>query len=75
MGELSMKRKVWTSEETERARELLKKYSYATVGKMLHRSKNSVIGQFYREKVMNGYTPDPFSKYTRKKERNIHVDN
>jgi len=70
-----MKRKVWTQNEIELARQLLKKHSYATVGKMLHRSKNSVIGQFYREKVMNGYTPDPVSKYTRKKERNIHVDN
>ena len=66
-----MKRKKWTQEEIERARELLKKHSYATVGKMLHRSKNSVIGQFYREKIMNGYTPDEFSKYTRKKERTI----
>ena len=70
-----MKRKVWTQEEIEKARELLKKHSYSTVGRILHRSKNSVIGQFYREKVMNGYVPDPFSKYTRKKERNIHVDN
>ena len=70
-----MKRKNWTSEEIERARELLKTHSYATVGKMLHRSKNSVIGQFYREKIMNGYTPDPFSKYTRKKEKNIYVNN
>ena len=66
-----MKRKVWTQNEIELARQLLKKHSYATVGKMLHRSKNSVIGQFYREKVMNGYVPDPFSKYTRKKERAI----
>ena len=70
-----MKRKKWTQEEIEKARELLKKHSYSTVGQILHRSKNSVIGQFYREKVMNGYVPDPFSKYTRKKERNIHVDN
>ena len=70
-----MKRKKWTSEEIEKARELLKKHSYSTVGQILHRSKNSVIGQFYREKVMNGYTPDPFSKYTRKKEKDIHVNN
>ena len=70
-----MKKRIWSEEEKEKARELLKKHSYSTVGKMLHRSKNSVLGQFYREKVMNGYTPDPFSKYTRKKERNIHVDN
>jgi hypothetical protein len=32
---------------------------------MLHRSKNSVIGQFYREKVMNGYTPPLDSPYAR----------
>ena len=70
-----MKRKKWTQEEIERAREQLKKHSYATVGKMLHRSKNSVIGQFYREKIMNGYTPPLNSKYTRKKEKNIFVDN
>ena len=69
-----MKRKVWTSEETESARELLKKHSYATVGKILHRSKNSVIGQFYREKILNGYTPPPDSKYTAKKEKNISLD-
>ena len=66
-----MKRKNWTQEEIEKARDLLKIHSYATVGKMLHRSKNSVIGQFYREKVLKGYTPPPESKYTRKKERAI----
>ena len=70
-----MKRKKWTQEEIERARELLKTHSYSTVGQILHRSKNSVIGQFYREKVLKGYKPPPDSKYTTKKERNIHVDN
>ena len=70
-----MKRKTWTENKTELARQLLKTHSYATVGKMLHRSKNSVIGQFYREKVMNGYVPPSDFKYTHKKERNIHVNN
>ena len=69
-----MKRKIWTQEEIERARELLNTHSYATVGKILHRSKNSVIGQFYREKVLKGYTPPPDSKYTAKKEKNIFLD-
>ena len=69
-----MKRKTWTENETELARQLLKKHSYATVGKILHRSKNSVIGQFYREKVLKGYTPPPDSKYTAKKEKNISLD-
>ena len=69
-----MKRKKWTSEEIEKARGLLKKHSYSTVGQILHRSKNSVIGQFYREKILNGYTPPPDSKYTAKKEKNISLD-
>ena len=70
-----MKRKTWTENETELARQLLKTHSYATVGKMLHRSKNSVIGQFYREKVMKGYVPLSNSKYTRKKENDIKTIN
>ena len=69
-----MKTKNWTSEEMEQARELAKTNSYSTVGQILHRSKNSVIGQFYREKVLNGYTPPPDSKYTHKKEKNISLD-
>ena len=60
-----MKRKSWTENEMELARQLLKKHSYSTVGKMLHRSKNSVIGQFYREKIMNGYIPPLDSPYAR----------
>ena len=60
-----MKRKNWTSEEIERARELLKTHSYATVGKILHRSKNSVIGVLYRDKVKSGYIPPLDSKYAR----------
>ena len=60
-----MKRKVWTLEETEKARELLKIHSYATVGKMLHRSKNSVLGVLYRDKIKNGYTPPLDSPYAR----------
>ena len=71
---IKMKRKKWTQEEIEKARELLKKHSYSTVGQILHRSKNSVIGQFYREKVLKGYTPSPNSKYTTKKEKNISLD-
>ena len=70
-----MKRKTWTENETELARQLLKKHSYSTVGQILHRSKNSVIGQFYREKVLKGYTPPPDSKYAHKKEKNIFIDN
>ena len=69
-----MKRKKWAQTEIELARQLLKKHSYSTVGRILHRSKNSVIGQFYREKVLKGYTPPPDSKFTRKKEKNISLD-
>jgi len=69
-----MKRKKWAQTEIELARQLLKKHSYSTVGRILHRSKNSVVGQFYREKVLKGYTPPPDSKFTRKKEKNIFLD-
>ena len=69
-----MKRKKWAQTEIELARQLLKKHSYSTVGRILHRSKNSVIGQFYREKILKGYTPPPDSKFTRKKEKNISLD-
>jgi hypothetical protein len=69
-----MKRKKWAQTEIELARQLLKKHSYSTVGRILHRSKNSVIGQFYREKILKGYTPPPDSKFTRKKEKNIFLD-
>ena len=65
MGELLMKRKKWTQNEIELARELLKKHSYATVGKMLHRSKNSVIGVLYRDKIKSGYILPLDSKYAR----------
>ena len=60
-----MKRKAWTENETELARQLLKTHSYATVGKMLHRSKNSVLGVLYRDKIKNGYTPPLDSPYAR----------
>ena len=60
-----MKRKKWTQEEIEKARELLKKHSYSTVGQILHRSKNSVIGQFYRDKIKKGYVPPLNSPYAR----------
>ena len=60
-----MKRKNWTQEEIEKARELLKTHSYATVGQILHRSKNSVLGVLYRDKIKNGYTPPLDSPYAR----------
>ena len=60
-----MKKRIWSEEEKEKARELLKKHSYSTVGKMLHRSKNSVIGVLYRDKIKSGYIPPLDSKYAR----------
>jgi hypothetical protein len=60
-----MKIKNWTSEEIEQARELAKTNSYSTVGKILHRSKNSVLGVLYRDKIKNGYMPPLDSPYAR----------
>ena len=60
-----MKRNNWTSKEMGQARELAKTNSYSTVGKILHRSKNSVLGVLYRDKVKNGYIPPLDSPYAR----------
>ena len=63
---LKLKKMSFTSFQIkEKARELLKKLSYSTVGKILHRSKNSVIGVLYRDKVKSGYIPPLDSKYAR----------
>ena len=60
-----MKTKNWTSEEMEQAKKLAKTNSYSTVGKILHRSKNSVLGVLYRDKIKNVYTPSLDSPYAR----------
>ena len=60
--------KFWTDENIERAKRLWHTHTATEVGRMFDRSKNSVLGALYRDKVKNGYTPPPDSKYTGKKE-------
>ena len=57
--------KVWTDENIERAKRLWQTHSATEVGRMFDRSKNSVLGALYRDKVKNGYTPPPDSKYSK----------
>ena len=59
--------KVWTDENIERAKRLWQTHTAREVGRMFDRSKNSVRGALYRDKVKNGYTPPPDSKYTARK--------
>ena len=54
----------WKQEELERAGELIKNHTAVEVGYILNKSKNAVLGVLYREKIKNGYTPSPTSKYT-----------
>ena len=59
--------KFWTDENIERAKRLWHTHTAREVGRMFDRSKNSVLGALYRDKVKNGYTPPPDSKYTARK--------
>ena len=57
--------KFWTDENIERAKRLWHTHTATEVGRMFDRSKNSVLGALYRDKVKNGYTPPPDSKYSK----------
>ena len=59
----------WKQEELKLAGELIKNHTAAEVGKIFNKSKNAVLGVLYREKVKNGYTPPPDSKYTKTRMR------
>ena len=59
----------WKEEELKLAGELIKGHTAEEVGKIFSKSKNSVLGVLYREKVKNGYTPPPDSKYTKTRMR------
>jgi hypothetical protein len=57
--------KFWTDENIERAKRLWHTHTATEVGRMFDRSKNSVLGALYRDKVKNGYIPPPDSKYSK----------
>ena len=57
--------KFWTDENIERAKRLWHTHTAREVGRMFDRSKNSVLGALYRDKVTNGYIPPLDSPYAR----------
>ena len=66
---INMAKMEWREEDLKRAGELIKNHTASEVGKIFNKSKNAVLGVLYREKVKNGYTPPPDSKYTKTRMR------
>jgi len=59
----------WKQEDLKLAGELIKNHTAEEVGKIFSKSKNSVLGVLYREKIKNGYVPSPTSNYTKPRSR------
>ena len=57
--------RLWTDEDIERIERLIKTSTATEVGRMVNKSKNSVLGILYREKLKKGYVPPLDSKYAR----------
>ena len=57
-------KKRWTDENINLVRDLLKNNSAREVGIMFGKSKNSILGILYREKVAAGYVPPKDSPIT-----------
>ena len=59
----------WKEKDLKLAGELIKNHTAEEVGKIFSKSKNSVLGVLYREKIKNGYVPPADSKYTKPRMR------
>ena len=59
----------WKQEDLKLAGELIKNHTAEEVGEIFSKSKNSVLGVLYREKIKNGYVPPADSKYTKPRMR------
>ena len=57
--------RLWTDEDIERIERLIKTSTAREAGRMVNKSKNSVLGILYREKLKKGYVPPLDSKYAR----------
>ena len=68
-GDISMAKMEWREEDLKLAGELIRNHTAAEVGKIFNKSKNSVLGVLYREKIKNGYKPSLTSKYTKPRMR------
>ena len=65
----------WKNEELKLAGELIRSHTAEEVGKIFNTTKNAVLGVLYREKVKNGYTPLPDSKFTNPKKTRFRLKN
>ena len=64
MAKLGRRRK-WTNKELNDVKCLVEhNFSTSKIGKIFGTTKNAIIGALYRDKVRNGYVPEPDSKYT-----------
>ena len=68
-GDISMAKMEWKEEDLKLAGELIRNHTAAEVGKIFNKSKNSVLGVLYREKIKNGYIPPADSKFTKPRMR------
>ena len=68
-GDISMAKMEWREEDLKLAGELIRNHTAAEVGKIFNKSKNSVLGVLYREKIKNGYVPPDDSKFTKTRTR------
>jgi len=59
--------KRWKDEDIARAKRLMKTHTASQTGRMFNMTKNAILGVLYRQKVKEGYTPPPDSKYAIKK--------
>ena len=57
--------RLWTDEDIERIERLIKTSTAREAGRMVNKSKNSVLGILYRENLKKGYVPPLDSKYAR----------
>ena len=60
-------KKRWKDEDIARAKRLMKTHTSSQTGRMFNMTKNAILGVLYRQKVKEGYTPPPDSKYAIKK--------
>ena len=55
----------WTGDELDEVKALVEyNFSASKIAKIFGTTKNAIIGALYRDKVRNGYVPEPDSKYT-----------
>jgi len=55
----------WTGNELDEVKALVEyNFSASKIAHIFGTTKNAIIGALYRDKIRNGYVPEPDSKYT-----------